>query len=128
MNRFGYMRDGLCLVAVAGYALNGWLLKPLLPWPFLHTHLNDLLLIPAALPLILWVQRILQLRNHDLAPSWTEMAAHIAIWSLICEFIGPVWLKHGTADFWDVVAYAVGGAAACLWWNRPLLKNSVTQS
>lgn len=119
MKRFGYWRDSLFLVAVAGYGLNRWLLKPRLPWPFLHEHFNDLLLIPAALPLVLWLQRVLGLRRHDHAPSWAETGLHLTVWSVICEVIGPFWLRHGTADRWDVVVYAVGGVAACLWWNRP---------
>lgn len=118
MNRFGYLRDRLFLVATMSYVLNRWLLKPLLPTPFLHGHFNDLLLIPAALPLVLWVQRAVGLRTHDRAPSWSEMTLHLAVWSLICEFIGPLWLHHGTADVWDVVAYATGGIVACRWWNR----------
>jgi len=107
------------LAAASGYALNRWLLKPLLPSSFLHGHFADLLLIPAALPVVLWVQRLVGLRKHDYAPSWSEMVLHLALWSLICEFIGPHWLHHGTADVWDVVAYATGGVVACLWWNRP---------
>ena len=118
MKRFGYLRDPLFLVAVAGYALNRWLLKPLLPWPFLHNHFNDLLLIPAALPIVLWMQRLTGLRAHDLTPSWMEMLLHLVIWSVICEFIGPFILHHGRADPWDAAAYAVGGMAARLWWGR----------
>lgn len=118
MSRFGYLRDTMFLVAMSGYVINRWLLKPSLLSPFLHGHLADLLLMPAALPVVLWVQRLVGLREHDLAPSWAEMGLHLVVWSLICEFIGPHWLHHGTADGWDVVAYAVGGVVACLWWNR----------
>ena len=118
MNRFGYLRDRLFLVATTSYGLNCLLLKPLLPTPFLHGQFNDLLLIPAALPVVLWLQRVVGLRTHDRAPSWSEMLLHLAVWSLICEFVGPLWLHHGTADVWDVVAYATGGVVACLWWNR----------
>lgn len=120
MNRFGYWRDPMFLVAASAYALNRWLLKPLLPSPFLHGHFNDLLLIPAALPVVLWLQRCAGLREPDPAPSWSEMGLHLVVWSVICEFIGPHWLHHGTADVWDVVAYAVGGVVACLWWNRSM--------
>ena len=120
LKRFGYLRDRLFLGAVAGYALNRWLLKPLLPSPFLHGYFADLLLTPAALPVVLWMQRLLGLRQHDLAPSWMEMGLHLVVWSAICELIGPLWLHRGTADVWDVVAYAVGGVAACAWWNRPV--------
>jgi hypothetical protein len=128
VSRFGYLRDRLFVAAVAGYALNRWLLKPRLSSPFLHDHFNDLLLIPAALPVVLWVQRVMGLRKNDLAPSWTEMGLHLAVWSLICEFIGPFWLHHGTADIWDVAAYAAGGMAACLWWNRPSQRTPLFKS
>lgn len=126
MSRFGYLRDPLFLAAGAGYALNRWWLSPLPPAPFLPGHFNDVFLIPAALPVVLWAQRLVGLREHDLAPSWMEMGLHLAVWSLICEFIGPFWLNHGTADVWDVVAYAVGGVAACRWWNRSAQKASIS--
>ena len=120
MRRFGYLRDTLFVMAVAGYALNRFVLKPRLASPFLHGHFNDLLLIPAALPVLLWLQRITGLRDHDHVPTWAEFLLHLVVWSLICEWLGPLWFHHGTADGWDVVAYAVGGVAACLWWNRPM--------
>ena len=118
MKRFAYLRDPLFLLAVAGYALNRWILKPRVSSPFLHGHFADLLLIPAALPVVLWLQRIVGLREHDHAPSAAEIGLHLVVWSLICEFIGPHWLHRGTADGWDVVAYLVGGIAAWLWWHR----------
>ena len=118
VSRFNYLRDRLFLVALSSYAGNRWLLKPLLPSRFLHGHFADLLLIPAALPVVLWVQRLVGLRQNDRPPSWAEMGLHLAVWSVICEFIGPRWLQHGTADGWDVVMYAAGGVVACFWWNR----------
>ncbi len=118
VKRFAYLHDPLFLVAATSYALNRWLFKPLLPSPFLHGQFNDLLLLPAALPVLLWVQRRLGLRPHDQPPSWTEAGLHWVVWSVICEWVGPVGLHHGTADPWDAVAYAVGGVVAWLWWNR----------
>lgn len=122
MIQFGYLRDRLFMLATAGYALNRWGLKPRFSSPFLHGHFNDLLLIPAALPVVLWMQRLTGLRTHDQPPTWAEMALHLAVWSMICEYIGPFWLGLGTADMWDVVAYATGGFAACLWWHWPVRK------
>jgi hypothetical protein len=95
MNRFGYWRDPLFLAAVSGYGLNRWLIKPLGPPPFRHGYWADLLMIPAALPLVLWLQRLSGLRPHDQSPSGSEIALHLAGWSVICEFVGPQWGHHG---------------------------------
>ena len=122
MSRFGYLRDPLFLLASAAYALNRWVLKPLVPSPFLHNHFNDLLLIPAALPVMLALQRALGLRKHDDVPSWPEVTMHWAVWSMVCEWIGPFCFQMGVADIWDVVSYAAGGLAAYLWWNRYSLR------
>ena len=127
MRRFGYLRDRLFLFSVGAYALNRWVLKSLVPSPFLHGHFADLLMMPAALPGTLWAQRLVGLRLHDLAPSWVEMFLHLTLWALICEYVGPIWLHRGTADWWDVAAYAVGGILACLWWNRFAPKDSLNQ-
>lgn len=129
MRRFGYLQDGLFLSALSTYALNRLVVRPHfagflsthLPcsWSFLHGHLDDLLLIPAALPVVLWQQRLLKWRAHDEPPSWGEMAGHLIIWSVTCKLIGPLCLHIGVADPWDVLCFAVGGFAACAWWNFP---------
>lgn len=117
MNRFGYLRDRLFLASALAYATNRWLIKPRVASPFLRGHFNDLLLIPAALPVVLWMQRQAGLRTHDEVPTWGEMALHLLVWSVICEYLGPRWWRMGTADVWDVAAYTAGGIAACLWWR-----------
>ncbi len=118
MTRFGYLRDPLFLAAAVAYALNRWLVKPRVELPFLHAHFNDLLLIPAGLPVILWIQRGTGLRTGDAPPHRTEIVLHLVVWTVICEVVGPLWLHRGTADPLDAVAYAVGAAAAGIWWNR----------
>lgn len=118
MNRFGYLRDPLFALAVAGYVLNRFWLRYHFHSRFLSGYFDDVLLIPAALPVVLWLQRITTLREHDRNPTWGEMSLHLVIWSVICEWLGPRWLHHGFADPWDVLAYAVGGIGACLWWHR----------
>ena len=117
MSRFRYWRDPLCLVCCGLYALNRWVLKPRVHSEFLHSHFNDLLLIPCALPGVLWLQRCLGLRGHDRTPEAGEILFHLVVWSILFEWIGPH-LMRVVGDIRDVAAYAVGAAAAWLWWKR----------
>lgn len=117
MKRFGYARDPICLVACGLYAINRWVVTPRLTTPFLHQHFNDLLLIPAALPPVLWAQRRLGLRRHDALPDWLEVALHTAVWSIAAEALAPRLFPHATGDLRDVAAYAAGAVAAGAWWH-----------
>ena len=100
------------------YALNRWVLKPHIPSPFLHNHFNDVLLIPCALPPLLWMQRRLRLRHQDQLPTPGEIALYLAVWSVLFEVIGPHIIPWTVGDPWDVVAYVAGGIMAGLWWHR----------
>lgn len=117
VNQFRYLRDELFLTAGACYGLNRWLIKPLVLSPFLHGQFNDLLLIPAGLPVILWIQRKVRLRTVDVVPTWSEILLHLFVWSVVCEFVGPFWFHRGTSDPWDVAAYSAGSVVAGIWWN-----------
>src|SRR5882762_1835944 len=117
MRRFRYWADPLFFLCCAAYVLNRWLLKPHFHSPFLHGYFNDLLLIPCALPPVLWLQRCLGLRQHDRAPQWLEVFFHLVVWSLLFEVIGPHLIRHATGDPMDVTAYAIGGVFALGWWN-----------
>lgn len=117
--RFRYGADPLCLLACIAYGINQFGLKPRLSWQFLHTTFNDLLLIPAALPFVLWLQRRFRIRNHDGFPTWSEILLHWAIWSVICEGLGPRLFPWAIADPWDIAAYAIGALFAGVWWNMP---------
>jgi hypothetical protein len=122
VKKFRYLFDPLCLACCACYALNRWGLKP-------HTHIalfrfwfNDFLLMPCALPPLLFVYRWLGLRNHDAFPTELETVAHLVLWSVLFEVVGPH-LMHGvTGDFLDVVAYAAGAVLAFGCWHREQLK------
>jgi hypothetical protein len=118
VKKFGYARDPLCVLACAGYAANRWVLRPL-GWasgPFMRGHFNDTLLIPAALPLILWVHRRTGLRADDAPPSWREIGLHWLVWSIAAEAIAPLIWRHAVGDWLDVAAYAGGAVVAgCVW-------------
>lgn len=117
MSGFRYLRDPLFLVGCTLYALNRWVVKPWTSSPFLHGQFNDLLLIPCALPPVLWIQRKLGARLHDAPPRAGEIVAHLIVWSLLFELAGPH-LMRTTGDVLDVVAYAAGGLFSALWWRQ----------
>ncbi len=119
MKRFAYALDPLCLTACALYALNRFYLHAHTHSAFLHSYFNDLLLIPAALPLALWIQRKLQLRRDDAPPRWTEIALHLLAWSLAAEFIAPFLFARATGDPRDLLAYTAGALLAGCWWQLP---------
>lgn len=114
------MLDPLCLLGCAAYCGNRWLLKPLVSGRFVHGTFNDLWLIPCALPAMLWLHRRLGWRAHDLPPQWSEIALHLVLWALLFEWIGPKFMRHSTADPWDVAAYAAGALISGIWWQRHL--------
>jgi hypothetical protein len=106
----------LCLAACAVYGLNRWVLKPSFDAPFLHGTFNDLLLIPAALPWVLWAQHKLGWRKSNHFPTPGEILGHLIVWSVIAEGIMPRLNPRFTADWWDVVAYSLGAAGAAAIW------------
>lgn len=117
MKRFGYLRDPLCLLACALYALNRWWLRDHVGGDFLAGHFNDLLLIPAALPLVLWVQKRVGVRTTDQQPRWREIALHLAVWSVAAEALMPLLTASATGDWRDVIAYTAGALVAGCWWQ-----------
>jgi hypothetical protein len=117
VKRFGYLCDPLCIVACGLYVLNRLWLRSHVGGPFLTGYLNDLLFIPAALPLVLWVQRRFGVRSDDHAPRWREIALHVVVWSLVAEGIMPHLIQRATGDWQDVIAYSVGAIIAGCWWQ-----------
>lgn len=105
--------------ACAAYAVNRWLLKPhFAVGAFMSGQFNDCLLIPAALPLVLWLQRLLRLRTHDRFPTAGEIFTHLCVWAFIAEYAGPLLTHHGTADWLDVLAYFLGAIPCYVLWRR----------
>lgn len=115
----------MCLAAVALHLLNRFVLEPLSgdPGDFFHCYADDVLCLPLALPLLLWLLRRLGLRADDRPPTIAEIALLWALWSWFCEVVAPnlpQLYAHAVGDPLDVAAYAAGGAAAALLWRSPL--------
>jgi hypothetical protein len=117
MKPFGYWRDPVCLIACGLYALNRFWLRARVGGDFLIGYFNDLLLLPAALPWVLWVQRKLRVRAHDRYPGWGEILLHLIVWAVIAEAVLPRFASSAVADWADVVAYSVGAAFAGIGWT-----------
>ena len=117
MKRFAYARDPLCLVACTAYAAARWLVPLAAKGAFLRFYFSDVLLIPAALPPMLWVQRKLGLRPDDHCPRWREILLHLVVWSVAAEVVAPHLFSRATGDAWDVVAYAGGALLSGALWH-----------
>ncbi len=115
---FRYLADPLFIVCCALYALNRWEIRPHTHITIFHSWFNDVLLIPCALPPVLWLHRLTGLRDHDRPPTARELFAHWLGWSILFEFVCPRFMPHTTGDPWDVVAYAAGAVVAYFWWRR----------
>ncbi|MCC7374339.1 MAG: hypothetical protein IT581_06770 [Verrucomicrobiales bacterium] len=116
MKRYAYWADPACLAAWVLYAANRWWAIPHWGGWLLRGQFNDFLLIPAALPPVLALQRWLGLRTDDRPPLWREIGFHLLVWSILFEAVGPHLLRV-TGDPYDVVAYAAGGLIGGVWWN-----------
>jgi len=117
---FRYCADPVCLAATAAYLLNRLWIAP--HWgssaPFLTAHFADLLLVPSALPLLLWLQRRTGLRLHDQPPQTGEILVATGWWALLFEGVFPPLLHRGVGDPLDVLAYAAGALLAALCWRH----------
>jgi hypothetical protein len=116
---FRYIRDPLFVICTLLYVANRWLVKPRLAVNevFFRGYLNDLLLIPCALPPMLLLHRYLSLRSHDSFPTRAEVILHLVVWSVYCEWIGPMIQHKGVSDLVDVLAYWIGGIGSWVVWN-----------
>ena len=114
---FSYLADRLFLVCCGVYLLNRFWLRNAVEVPFFANQLNDLLLVPCAVPVLLGVYRLLGWRAEEGRPRAMEIFPVLIVWSLLFEWIGPQFMQGTVADPWDVVAYWAGGVGAWLVWR-----------
>lgn len=122
---FRYLRDPLFGVAVLLYVANNLLAKPVFAdrAAFVHCYFGDVLCLPVCVPVTLWLQRRLGLRDHDRPPGARELLLLWGWWSCCFEWIGPglpLLAPGAVSDPWDALAYLGGGVlgAACWWRGR----------
>ena len=114
---FRFLKDWLFLLCTATYVLNRYWLKEAFHAAFLRNWFSDLLLVPCAVPVVLWIFRKVRLRAGTMPPSLKEIAWMLTVWSILFEWAGPRIVARATGDWRDVVMYWAGGVMAwCIWW------------
>jgi hypothetical protein len=118
--RFLYLRDPLFLACLILYFVNRWILKAIWSGGFVHDHLNDLICIPFWVPIMLWGQRRLGLRESNGPPLAMEILLPLFIWSWIFEFMLPrsrLFGDYASADYRDILYYSLGSALSAIFWS-----------
>ncbi|SHE52160.1 hypothetical protein SAMN05444278_102201 [Psychroflexus salarius] len=77
---------------------------------FLNNYLDPFLLMPLLLYAVLWEHRIV-LKNKNMVLSYTEIFGYFVLMVLLGEVLFPLISKKFTADYWDILAYALGTLA-----------------
>ncbi|BCM93784.1 hypothetical protein IAD21_05675 [Abditibacteriota bacterium] len=116
---YEFWRDPVCLASWALYLLNRFVWVPRFghELPFLSEHLDDLLLVPAALPPFVWARQCLGLRHVSGTPTVREVGVVTFIASVVFEWLGPKYLGHSVGDWNDVAVYWLGALFGGGWWT-----------
>jgi hypothetical protein len=118
--RFLYLRDTLFLFCLATYFVNRFVLKAIWRDGFVHEHLNDVICVPFWVPIVLWAQMRLGLREGDGPPRPTEVIIPLIVWAWTFEILLPQAANLGdlfVADHLDILSYASGALFAGLFWK-----------
>jgi hypothetical protein len=118
--KYKHLSDPLFLFSLTLYSINKWVFLKFEIWScnFCTYYLNDLLLVPVLVPIILFFSGALKLRDVSSPPMFLEIIIPLAIWSIAFELIGPFYFGKGTSDPLDVFAYCLGGLISWLIWNQ----------
>lgn len=122
-----YLLDPLFILSLTLYSVNKWIIAPHESWTckFCNCYLNDILLVPVMVPIILFFLRLFRVRDSYSPPLILEIIVPLIIWSIASEYIGPFYFGRGTSDPVDILAYFLGGFASWMIWNRKKISNAL---
>jgi hypothetical protein len=113
------LRHPLFLICVLLFLINQLLEQAHVFIPLLFSYLDDLLAMPIVLTLILAAERAYFGDNSFvLPPAWVVLA--ILAFSVFFELVLPPFFPKHTADWLDVLAYALGALLFHITINKPL--------
>jgi hypothetical protein len=115
----GVFRNPVFLVCLFIFGVHYGLVRLGFSVPVLQHYLNDLLCLPLALSVTLFLQRSFFYRHSAYVLTAYQVGLAAAYFSLAFEVIFPLFMKRYTADILDVVAYSVGGFIFYKFINHP---------
>jgi hypothetical protein len=119
--KFLYLRDPLFLVCFAVYWCNRLAEHFGYGWQLTRSYLNDTILIPFFVPVMLWLLRRLAIRDHDGPPNLPEVVIPAFVVAVAFEIVLPLtdtWQHLTVADPYDVSCYLNGGIISWILWRR----------
>lgn len=99
----------LSVVCILLFLMHQYVQKVLLiSLPFVDSYLDDVLCVPIFLSVLLLERRFL-LKNPNYTFSIFEIGVYVLVMGCVFEFGFPRWSAAFTQDYWDFLAYGVGG-------------------
>lgn len=74
---------------------------------FLNNYLDPFVLMPLLLYAVLWERRIV-FSDNNLVLNYTDILGYFILVVLLGEVLFPLISEEFTADYWDILAYALG--------------------
>ena len=117
--KFKYLLDPIFLGSLFLYIFSKFIMldNSNIVYNFWNYYLSDILLVPVALPILLFALRLIRIRKNDLAPNFLEILIPLIVWSITFEIVAPLFVSSATGDFFDILAYTGGGLISWYLWN-----------
>lgn len=92
---------------------------------WLNSYLDDVLALPITLGLALMVIRNFVIRDFQYTFSNLKIISVVIIFSVYFEFIVVAYQPKFTPDYWDILAYGIGGFIFKFLINKPYPESNI---
>lgn len=119
------LKNPLFILSCLLFWINQYLEKVLQIFiPFVHSYLDDLLLMPVVLGLTLQIYRWIHPLKEKFSFTKIQIVVAVAYFSALFEGILPLWSNLYTRDLLDVVFYSIGAIIFYFLINKPYTINT----